>query len=119
MPRVKAELATGIEPEEGKTYMVTAVEETKTAVQGFSAYRVALEPTKRKESDENQYAAMLWSREQAGVSSKLGSFLSAFLEHYGDEDMAWDTDNWVGCTIRFVSWIARKREVEVIEGKKK
>lgn len=117
MPRIKAELAEGVEPTEG-LYVVQEVVETKTAVQGFSGYRVSLEPTKRKTGDENVYATMLWSREQAGVASKLGSFMSAFLGHFGDEDTAFDTDNWIGCTIRINKWAPKNRQVEVIEGKK-
>lgn len=117
MPRIKAELAEAVEPQDGRTYVVTEVDETKTAVQGFDAYRVKLEPTKRKADDDKDYATMLWAREEAGVTSKLGSFMAAFLDHYGDEDVAFDTDNWLGCTIRIVSWKPRAREVEVIEGK--
>lgn len=117
MPRIKAELAEGVEPTEGYTYFITEVEETKTAVQGFNGYRVGLEPTTRKKDDDNKYATMLWSREQAGVASKLGSFMAAFLDHYGDEDTAFDTDNWIGCTVRIVKWAPRNREIEIIEGK--
>lgn len=118
-PKITTELAEGIEPLEGHTYFVTEVEETKTAVQAFTGYRTGLEPTKRKAGDDSKYATMLWKREQAGVSSKLGSFMSAFLDFYGDEDTAFDTDNWIGCTVRIVKWAPKQREVEVIEGKPK
>jgi len=118
MPRIKTELAEGVEPVEGYTYVITSVEERKTAVQGFLGHRVMLEPTKRKEKDESVYATMLWSREEAGVASKLGSFMAAFLDFYGDEDEAFNTDNWKGATIRVVSWQPRKRAIEVIEGPK-
>lgn len=119
MPRIKAQLAEAVEPSEGYTYGITEVEETKTAVQGFDAYRVKLEPTKRKEGDDKEYATMLWAREEAGVTSKLGSFMAAFLDYYGDEDVAFDTDSWIGCIIRIVKWAPRDRAVEVIEGKEK
>jgi len=117
MPKITTELAEGVEPTEGHTYFVTEVEETKTAVQGFSGYRVGLEPTKRKADDDGKYATMLWKREQAGITSKLGSFMAAFLDFYGDEDKAFDTDNWIGCTVRIVKWAPKQREVEVTEGK--
>lgn len=118
MPRIKSELAEGVEPEEGRTYAITEVEVgQKTEVQGFVGHRVQLEPTKRKKDDENVYATMLWDREQAGVKSKLGSFLAGFLDFYGDEDIAFNTDNWIGCVIRVVKWAARDREIEIIEGK--
>lgn len=118
MPRIKAQLAEAVEPESGYTYSITEVDETKTAVQGFDAYRVKLEPTSRKKDDDKEYATMLWSREEAGITSKLGSFMAAFLDFYGDEDIAFDTDNWLGTTIRLVKWAPRDRAVEVIEGKK-
>ncbi len=119
MPRIKAELAEGVEPIEGHTYRITEVlTEQKTAVQGFVGHRVSFEPVTRKKDDENVYATMLWHRELAGVLSKLGSFLAAFLEHYGDEDVAFNTDNWTGCVVRIVKWAPRNREIEVVEGKK-
>ena len=118
MPRIKTTLAEAIEPKEGRTYVVTEVEERKTDVQGFVGQRVKFEPTERKADDDEDYATMLWSREEAGVKSKLGSFMAAFLDYLGDEDLAFETDNWVGCTIRIVKWQPRDREIEVIEGKK-
>jgi len=118
-PRIKAELAEGVEPVQGYTYRITEVlTEQKTAVQGFVGHRVSMEPTTRKKDDENVYATMLWHREQAGVSSKLGSFMAGFLDYYGDEDIAFDTDNWIDCVIRIVKWAPRDRAIEVIEGKK-
>jgi len=115
MPKLKTELAEGVEPNEGITYKITAIEEVKTAVQGFSGIRVALEPTKRKEGDDNKYATMLWTRDVAGKTSKMGSFMAAFLDFFGDEDQAFNTDNWIGHVIRVVSWAQRKREVDVTE----
>jgi len=115
MPKLKTTLATGVEPAEGYTYKIGNIEEVKTQVQGFSGVRVELEPTKRKEGDENKYATMLWMRDTAGVASKLGSFIAAFMDFLKDEDLAIDTDNWKGHVVRFVSWQPRKREVEVVE----
>ena len=120
MPRIKAELAEGVEPIVGHTYRITEVlTEQKTAVQGFVGHRVSFEPTTRKKDDDSVYATMLWHREMAGVLSKLGSFMSAFLIFYGDEDVAFDTDNWIDCVVRIVKWAPRNREIEVVEGKKK
>jgi len=110
----RAELAKAVEPIEGASYKITAVEEVKTAVQGFSGLRVSLEPEKRKEGDANEYATMVWMREQAGRKSKLGSLLAAFGEFLGDEDEALNTDNWIGHVIRVISWTQRNREVRVM-----
>jgi hypothetical protein len=58
---------------------------------------------------------MLWSREVAGGKSKLGAFLNAFTEFFGDEDEALNTDSWVNHTIRIISWKPRAREIKVVE----
>jgi hypothetical protein len=113
MPKIKSELAESQEPVEGQTYKIVAVEEIKTSVQGFSGYRVVLEPEKRKEGDQTKYATMLWARDVAGRFSKLGSFIAAFKQVLTDED-AMNTDNWVGHIIRIVSWQPRKREIRVV-----
>jgi len=116
----KAELAKAEEPKDGKSYIITKVEEVKTAVQAFNALRVSLEPvdTKEKgrlEEEGKEVAAMLWMREVAGVKSKLGSFLDAFTQFLGDEDSAMDTDNWLKHEIRIISWKPKAREVTVIK----
>lgn len=108
----KTAVAAGIEPEEGKTYTITGVEEVKTAVQGYSGIRVTMKSTNPK--DKADYATMLWLREVAGANSKLGAFMAAFKEALG-EDAAYNTDSWVGKTIRFVSWQPRKRQIVVVE----
>jgi hypothetical protein len=111
--KIPAELAERNEPIEGAAYRIESVEEVKTAVQNYSGFRVAL--TSLKKGDNQKYATMLWTREVAGPSSKLGSFIKAFTEHLGDKTKALDTDNWIGHTIRIVSWTPRKREIKVIE----
>jgi hypothetical protein len=113
--RITTELADAVEPVEGQTYIVTAVEEIKTAVQTFAGLRVSLEPEKRKKDDENDYATMLWSRDVAGIRSKLGAFISAFLEFFDDEEKAMETDNWKGHKVRIVSWKSKDREIQVLE----
>ena len=59
------------------------------------------------------YAAQ--KREVAGVKSKLGSFLDAFTQFLGDEDLALDTDNWLKHEVRIVSWKEKAREVAIIK----
>ena len=114
MPKIKSTLTTGQEPTEGRIYKITSVEEVKTAVQGYAAYRVGLEPEKRKTDDTNKYATMLWSREVAGARSKLGAFMAAFIDFTGDEDAASDTDNWLNHTVRFIKWQPRDRQIQVL-----
>lgn len=109
----KVELAESLEPEEGETYTITAVEEVKTAVQGFTGIRVVMKSVKK--SDEKNYATMLWMREVAGAGSKLGAFIKAFKEFFGDEEQALNTDSWKGHQIRLLSWKSRKREIRVIQ----
>jgi len=116
----KAELVKAEEPKEGKSYIITATEELKTAVQGFNGIRVSLDPIDTKEKariaeEGKNVATMLWMREEAGFKSKLGSFLDAFTKFLGDEDSALDTDNWHKHEIRIISWKARAREITVIK----
>jgi len=116
----KAELAKAEEPKEGLSYIVAGSEEVKTSVQGFSGIRVNLDPVdakekKRLEEEHKEVAAMLWMREVAGTKSKLGAFLDAFTQHFGDEDEALNTENWIGKKIRIVSWKPRAREVAVLD----
>jgi len=111
----KVKLAESIEPYEGGTFKITAVEEVKTAVQGYSGIRVVMQSTKKGEEDK-EFATMLWLRERAGASSKLGAFIAAFKDFYGgDEEAAYDTDNWINHVVRFVSWKPREREIRIIE----
>jgi len=117
LPKIKTQLAEATEPVEGQAYVVEAIEAVKTSVQGFDAYRVKLQPKNRKQGDDKKYATMLWKREQAGINSKLGSFLAAYLDFYGDEDVAFDTDNWIGTTILIQSWKPKARTVQVAMGK--
>jgi len=108
----KVQVAMGQEPEEGKTYVITSVEQVKTAVRGFDGIRVTMKSTNPK--DKNVYTTMLWTREIAGAGSKLGAFIRAFVTALGEE-AGYNTDNWVGKTIRIVSWQPRKREIVVVE----
>lgn len=116
MPTLKTTLAKGVEPTDGQVYIIEDAKMVKTDVQGFDGLRVSLEPKNRKPEDEEEYATMLWYRDQAGVNSKLGSFLKAFQDFYNEEGTAADTDNWIGATILVRSWKARQRDVEVVEG---
>ena len=116
----KAELAKTEEPVGGKSYIITKTEEVKTAVQGFNGLRVTFDPTDAKEKaalkeEGKTCCTMLWMRETAGVKSKLGSFLDAFTNFLGDEDLAMDTDNWSKHEIRIISWKEKAREIAVIK----
>jgi len=116
----RAELAKSVEPTEGKSYIVTGSEEVKTAVQGFNGIRVMLEPTDPKEKarlkeEEKDVASMLWMREVAGAKSKLGAFLDAFTQFFGDEEEALDSSNWHNHEIRIINWKQRAREIAVVK----
>ncbi|MBA7690389.1 hypothetical protein ES703_98915 [subsurface metagenome] len=116
----KARLVNSEEPKDGQSYIITATEETKTAVQAFVAIRVTLTPTgakekKRLKEADTDCVSMLWMRDEAGERSKLGAFLSAFTSFLGDEDEALDTDNWIKHEIRIISWKPKAREIVVIQ----
>ena len=84
----------------GQKYVVLTVEGFTSEVQGFVGYRVTLDGGK-----DNTIALPLWQRGTVGTKSKLGSFIIA---------LGTNTDNWIGKTIRFKSWIEKKREIEVV-----
>jgi hypothetical protein len=111
--RIKSTLAKGIEPIAGQTYIILAVEETTTAVQGFKGTRIKMTSTNKK--DKEEYTTMLWSREEASEKSKLGAFLSAFEKALGTPEQAQETDNWINKTIRIVDWKAKSRVIEVVK----
>lgn len=112
-PIIDVELASRREPEEGKSYKIEKVEEVKTEVRGYAGYRVIMSSINPK--DKEKYTTMLWAREVASEQSKLGAFIKAFTAFFGDPEMARNTDNWIGKTIKFISWKPRSREIVVVE----
>jgi hypothetical protein len=113
MVKIKTELAESYEPIEGQTYQIKSVEETTTPVRGFKGYRVVLQSTDKK--DQKPYATLLWERERAGLTSKLGAFLKAFKEFLPEGEDYTDTERWVGHIIKINKWTPRSREVAVIQ----
>lgn len=114
MVKLNTELADNVEPVEGEKYTIMSAQADKTSVQQFAGIRVEFEPVKRKPEDEESYATMLWTRERAGIYSKLGAFIKAFTEFFGeDEDQAKDTDNWIGHIITIDTWREKKRHINV------
>ena len=100
MVKIETELVQPLpEPEEGKTYTIKNVEYVTTQRMGYKGYRVLLEDT-----EGNEAATMLWDREQAGINSKLGSFLVV---------LGSDTDEWIGKRITFISWRQRARKIQL------
>ena len=76
MVKITGTVANVKEPEEGKNYIIENVEALTTAVQSFNGFRVTMKSTNKK--DEETYATMLWKREVASSTSKLGAFMKAF-----------------------------------------
>ena len=101
------------EPEEGKNYVIQEVEALTTAVQSFNGFRVTMKSISKK--DEEQYATMLWKREVASSSSKLGAFMKAFATFFDPTEDAQETDNWKGHEIKIVSWKMKNREIAIIK----
>ena len=113
MVKIDTKLAVSHEIEEGKSYIIEDVELVRTLVRGYNGYRVVMRSINKQ--DKNTYATMLWNRDIASASSKLGAFLSAFIEFFGDPDKAYETDNWKGHVIKVVSWQPRRREIKVLQ----
>lgn len=113
MPIIDVEIAAGREPEEGKTYKIEKIEVVKTQVRGYDGIRVIMSSIDPK--DDKKYTTMLWLRDVASPQSKLGAFIKAFTIFYNDEDMAKNTDNWIGKKIRIVTWQQKNRQIVVVE----
>ena len=113
MVKLGTKLASAIEPQEGQNYRITTAEAITTLVQGFQGVRVLMKTLKK--GDDTEYATVLWQRETAGSTSKLGAFLSAFEQFYADYEKARETDTWVNHDIRIITWQPRKREVKVLK----
>ena len=113
MVKITGTVANVKEPEEGKNYVIENIEALTTAVQSFNGFRVTMKSTNKK--DEEQYATMLWKREVASSTSKLGAFMKAFQEFYTDTEDSTETDNWKGHEIKIVSWKMKNREIAIIK----
>lgn len=97
------------EPQEGKEYKIVSVAQQK--VGEFEGLQVVMKSI--DETDKSEYTTMLWTRESAGLMSKLGAFIEAF-SVYLEKD-AEETDNWVGHIIGFLQWQPKRREIEVTQ----
>jgi hypothetical protein len=113
MVKITGTVANVKEPEEGKNYIITGVEALTTAVQSFNGFRVTMKSVNKK--DEEQYATMLWKREVASSTSKLGAFMKAFADFFNPTEDATETDNWKGHEIKIVSWKMKNREIAIIK----
>lgn len=106
MSKLNVKIVTPLpEPMEGKEYTIIDAERITTARQHLDGIRVVLE-----DDEKNRYGTMIWLREQATPSSKLGAFVMAL----GD-----DISLWKGKTIRIVSWSQRNRKIVAVEKRKK
>lgn len=97
------------EPQEGQEYKIVAVAQQK--IGEFEGLQVTMKSI--NETDKSEYTTMLWTRESAGLMSKLGAFLEAFSMFL--EKGAEETDNWIGHTIGFLQWQPKRREIEVTQ----
>lgn len=113
MPKIKTELIKL--PKEGQELKIVKVEETtiETPKGEFDAYRVEMKSNNAK--DTSVYSVSLWASASAGSQSKLGSFLDAFQMYFKGEKDAYDTDTWIGHTIKFNTWQDKNRDIEVIK----
>jgi len=87
------------EPQEGKEYVITKVEEGKGA---FGEYiRVTL-----KDSEEKEYSTALWIKDTVSAKSKAGAFAIA---------LGSNPEEWEGKRIKIISWTAKNREIQAVE----
>ena len=91
------------EPPIGQTLTIKSVETVKTAK--GEGLRVAFE-----DSYGNEYATMLWIKEQVGNKSKLGAFISV---------LGTNENEWVGKKIKVIAWTTADRQIELVDTAKK
>jgi len=102
MPEIKIEIAEEVpKPVEGKIYIIQEVEFFTSTVRSYKGLRV----TMVGEANET-VVETLWTREIAGVRSKVGAFIHA---------LGKETDAWKGKHIRLVEWHANNRKIEVVQ----
>lgn len=101
MPKVNVEIAESLpEPVEGQTYTITEAEIFTSQVRSYKGIRVSMEA-----QDGTTVVTALWTRDIAGEKSKLGTFISV---------LGNDTDKWIAKKIKFVSWRAGNRKIELV-----
>jgi len=102
MPKLDVDIADELpEPVEGQIYTIDGADLFVSQVRGYKGLRVSMIAL-----DGTKVVAALWMREVAGENSKLGSFVKAL----GDT-----TEAWVGKKVKFVSWKAQNRKIEVVQ----
>lgn len=104
------------EIEKGYEYKIVsakevAIEDLKKNKE-YDAIRVVLKPT--DEEDTNMYSVSLWLSDTSTENSKLGSFISAFKKFLPKDKDAFETNDWIGHTIKVKEWRNKNREIEVI-----
>ena len=117
MVKIKSDVVEAIEPAEGQTYIIEAVDEIKTNVQSYNGLRVSMTDLREIKTDiskRTRYTTMLWLRDEASQNSKLGSFLQAFKDYLGDGEEYQDTDNWIENKVKFIKWQNKSREIKVL-----
>lgn len=65
--------------------------------------------------DKTPYSTILWTRDNVGITSKLGAFVNALTPR--DEDgnfKEMNTDDWIGRHIRVISWKSKQREIQAL-----
>ena len=92
---------------------VVKVEETTTQTQGYRGLRIELQDEKGE-----KYASMLWYQESYSIQTKFGSLCYSFHGELFLKNGEFDTDEWLGKWIRFISWKKGNRLVERISAPK-
>lgn len=105
MKMVKLEVNLFSEPKVGEIYTITEFEQTEIQTRDGArdALRITLKP--EDETDEVNYSVTLWLSDNAGLTSKLGSFVAT---------LGNDTALWLNKKVKFVAWSQANREIEVV-----
>lgn len=125
MVKLTSNLGDFSEPEEKEQYTIKSVESVdKEKTKGYIGIVVQFEPTEpTPDTEKIDYRTTAWygNTDIVGSKSKLGAFISAFSNFFGEQTndadeavaMAQDTNNWLNHTIKIISWREKKREITV------
>lgn len=113
MPQLNTNLVVANDIEKDGEYKILDVADFKSP-KGDKGLKVTMNSLNEK--DKKVYSTILWTRENAGINSKLGAFIIALAEVNLETGkvVSNNTDDWIGAQIRVIEWEERKRKIEVI-----
>lgn len=112
MPKINMNVINEKEIQENGKYEIVSVKDFKSP-QNQIGLKVILKSL--NENDTQKYSCILWTRDNAGIKSKIGAFIVALsgIDAEGTPQKT-DTDEWIGEQILVNIWKEKDRKITVI-----